>query len=78
LRGSSGCVPSRFGGGFTAPTQFGEFVADEGELLGEVVSVGAVFAELLHADSVLAEGSPVGLVEDVAWLAAAAGVTVWV
>ena len=46
-------------------------IADAGELLGEVVSVGAVFAELLHADSVLPDGSPVGLVEDVAWLAAA-------
>ncbi len=69
-------VTSPSAASFVAPTQFGELVADEGELLGEVVSVGAVFAELLRADSVLAEGSPVGLVEDVAWLVAAAGVTV--
>jgi hypothetical protein len=41
-------------------------------------AAGAVFAELLHADSVLAECSPVGLVEDFAWPAAGAGVTVWV
>ena len=56
----------------------GEFVADEAELLGEVVSVGAVSAELLLADSVLTECSPVGLVEDVAWQAAGAGVAGWV
>ena len=66
------------GGGFATPPQLGEFVADEAELLGEVVSVGAVSAELLLADSVLTECSPVGLVEDVAWQAAGAGVTVWV
>jgi hypothetical protein len=65
LRCSSWC-PSGFGGGFAAPQPSGEIVTDERELLGEVVSVGAVFAELLHADSMLPEWSPVALVEDVA------------
>jgi Homeodomain-like domain len=70
-RGAPDCaavhgVPSGFGGGFAAPPPSGEIVTDERELLGEVVSVGAVFAELLHADSMLAEWSPVALVEDVA------------
>ena len=71
-------IPSGLDGGFATPPKFREFVTDEAELLGEVVSVGAASAEQLHADSVLTECSPVGLVEGVAWLAAGAGVTVWV
>ena len=61
--------PSRLGGRFGAPPQVGEFVTDFAELLGEQFLFGAAFAEVLHADTVGAEGAPVCLLEDLAGVA---------
>ena len=44
----------------------GEFVSDGGELICDQFTVGAGFAELLHAYPVVAEGTSLSLVEDLA------------
>ena len=54
---------------WTRAPQVGQICADGGELVGEIVSAGAVFGDVPHACAVVAERLPVCVVEDVAGMA---------